>query len=178
MIDAGRVDRFGRIAAAVLVVGFSALVAHQAIRPLVGARRNLGAFREAISILADAEGSVDRLDAEIRAVADDIMLSRSMLPPDLNLDAFLEHVGEVAESTGTRIVNLTPHTDAEHRLFRELMLDVRVTGSYEAIRDFVAQLENGRQLSRVENLQVTRSAADGLSASVKLALYFAPDSRG
>ena len=181
MIEPGRVDRFGRIAAAVLLVAFSALVAHQAIRPLVGTRRSLGAFQEAVTILADAEGSVDRLDEEIRVVADDIMRSRSMLPPDLNLDAFLEHVGEVAATTGTRIVTLTPHTEAEHRLFRELLLDVRVTGSYPAIHDFVGRLEQGPQLSRVEQLNVSVARGpgdDGLAAHVRLALYFAPGSRG
>lgn len=179
MIDAARVDRIGRIAAAALAVGCAALVAHQAIRPLLGARRDLGAFREAMTILADAEGSVERLDREIRAATDDIRRSRSMLPPDLNLDAFLENVGGVAKATGTRIVTLAPHAEAEHRLFRELLLDVHVTGSYPAIRDFLERLEQGPQLSRVERLQMTRGASDEeLSASVRLALYFAPEPKG
>jgi Tfp pilus assembly protein PilO len=176
LIDARRVDRFGRIAVALLVVLFAAFAAQQAIRPLLGTRRSLDSFREAIGILAGAEGSVDRLDGEIQAVSEEIRRSRTMLPTELNLDAFLEEVGEVARTTGTRIVTLAPEPAAEHRLFRELMLEVRVTGSYAAIREFLSRLEDGRQLSRVEQLQMAKSgASDEITASVRLALYFAPD---
>ena len=179
LVEPGGVDRVGRVVTAVLLVGFAALVAHQAIRPLVGVRRNLEAFREAIVILADAEGSVETLDLEIRAVTEDIRRSRSMLPPQLNLDAFLQHVGEVARTTDTHIVRLTPQAETEHRLFRELMLDVHVSGRYPAIRDFLARLEHGEQLSRVEQIRLTRDAGtQDCSANVRLALYFAPDSKG
>jgi Tfp pilus assembly protein PilO len=178
VIDASRVDRFGRIAVALVLVVSSALAAHRAIRPLYGTRHSLGSFREAIGILATADGSVDRLDGEIRAVADEIRRSRSMLPTDLNLDAFLEEVGEIARTTGTRIVALAPQPPAEHRLFRELELEVRVTGSYPSIRDFLSRLEDGNQLSRVEQLQMAKAGAgDQITASVRLALYFAPDAR-
>jgi Tfp pilus assembly protein PilO len=170
------VDHFGRIAVALLVVLFAAFAAQQAIRPIVGTRRSLASFREAIDILADAKGSVDRLDAEIRAVAEELRRSRTMLPADLNLDAFLQEVGEVAKTTGTRIVTLAPEPAAEHHLFRELMLEVRVTGSYPSIREFLSRIEAGRQLSRVEQLQVAKSGpGDEITASVRLALYFAPD---
>jgi Tfp pilus assembly protein PilO len=176
VIDARRVDRFGRIAVALLVVLLALFAAQQAIRPLVGTRRSLASFREAIGILADAEGSVDRLDAEIRAVSEELRKSRTMLPEDLNLDAFLQEVGEIGKTTGTRIVALAPEPAAQHRLFRELMLEVRVTGSYPSIREFLARIEGGRQLSRVEQLQMAKSGAgDEITASVRLALYFAPD---
>jgi Tfp pilus assembly protein PilO len=179
MIDPPRVDRVGRIAAATLVVGFSALVTFQAIRPLVGARRDLGAFREAIVILSDAEVSVDRLDSEIQLATEDLRRSQSLLPAELNLDSFLEQVGEIAKDTGTRIETLTPVGSAEHHLFREMMLEVRVRGSFPEIREFLDQLEHGTQLSRVEQLQVAKSKGDeDCSASLRVALYFAPGSKG
>jgi len=179
VIEPTRVDRIGSIAAGALIVGFAALVTHQAIRPLAATRADLASFRQAITILAEAEVSVDRLDEEIRTVAEDLERSRAVLPGNRNLDAFLEQVDEIARSTGTRVVTLTPSAEAEHRLFRELMLEVRVTGSYRSIRDFLSRLENGEQLSRVEQLQlVTGVDEDPIAANVRLALYFAPGPRG
>ena len=80
MKDPKIVDRFGRLAAALLVVVFALLVSEQLIRPFLDARRNLSALREAVEILASAENDVDRLDIEIRQVAAEIQRSEAELP--------------------------------------------------------------------------------------------------
>ena len=60
-----RVDLYGRITVVVLTMAFTGLIFQQAIRPLLSAKQNMDAFREAVEILTDAEGSVERLDSEI-----------------------------------------------------------------------------------------------------------------
>ena len=60
MMKPKTVDTFGRIAAVLLVVGFIGLVYQQTVRPLLAARKDLGAFKEAVQILSDADGNIER----------------------------------------------------------------------------------------------------------------------
>jgi len=126
-MDAKQVDLAGGLLAAAMIAGLAFLLSVRAVKPYVTARSELGSFEEAVQILSDAEGSVDRLDAEIRRVAAQIAASEALLPQSLNLDSFLEQLGDLAASTGTRIEKLTPFQVEQYRLYRSLPLEVSVS---------------------------------------------------
>jgi len=171
-----RVDLYGRITVVVLTMAFTALIFQQAIRPLLSAKQNMDAFRKAVEILTDAEGSVERLDSEIRFVAEEIEQSKTLLPKTVNLDAFLEHLGDLAAATGTRIERLTPRDAEDRDLYRELPLEVRIAGSFPAVYDFLIRLEGGDRLCRVEQLKIdARDEGKSCQADMLLGLFFARD---
>ncbi len=149
MMSPKKVDTFGRATALVLILGFLGLAYQQTIRPLLAARKDLGAFREAVQILSDAEGNVDRLNWEIDLVARQIEDSEPLLPQEIDLDAFLEQLGDLAATTDVRVEKFTPNTLVEQRLYRELPLDVSLSGPFMSIYNFLSQLERGSRLTRV-----------------------------
>lgn len=179
MTDPRKVNALGRLATAALVVGFAALVSQQVLRPFLAAARDLGAFGEAVQILSGGEGDVDRLDAEIRMVSWEIAESKTRLPEEPNLDAFLEQLGQIGKQTRVRVEKLTPREIEDHRLFRKLKIEVHISGGFMAIYDFLIRLEGADQLSRVERLKVVATkTGDGCAADMQLALYFAPGKEG
>jgi len=179
MTDPRSVDAAGRLTIVFLIAVFVALVFHQAIRPLLAARRDMNAFREAVQILTNAEGSVDRLDEEIQTVAEEIAASKALLPRSVNLDGFLEYLGDVAATTETHIEKLRPREVEDHRLYRELPLDVDVSGAFLKIYAFLEEIEEGDRLSRVERLKLTRNKTGReCKAEMRLALFFAKEDGG
>ena len=173
-IDARRVDLLGGLVTAGLIAVFALLLSTRAVKPYLTARGELGSFEEAVQILTDAEGSVDRLDEEIRRVGAEIEASEALLPRDLNLDSFLEQLGDLAASTGTRIEKLTPYREEEYRLYRALPLEVFISGSFLSVYEFLDRVENGERLSRIEELKIQGDRSGGpCRAEMRLALYYA-----
>jgi len=178
MTDPRRVDTLGRCALFALVALFALLAARQLIRPALAARKELRDFREAVAILTETEGDVDRLNAEIRQVARQVAESEALLPPQPNLDAFLEHLGALANDQRVHIETLTPQATTTHRLYREQEIDVRATGPFLALYRFLRALEHGPHLTRITRLEITRGTDGGAcAAEIRLALYFAPAER-
>lgn len=176
--DPERVDTIGRMTVILLVAAFAALVFQQAVRPLMAARRDLGAFRDAVEILADAEGSVDRLDREIRAVESEVAASRAMLPRTVNLDGFLDYVGKAAGKTDTRIERLTPKEPVGHKLYMELPVEVRITGPFLSVYDLLIELEHGSRLCRVDRMKLESDHEGKCRAEMTLSLFFAREDGG
>ena len=172
--DPKQVDLVGGLLAAAMIAGLAFLLSVRAVKPYLTARSELGSFEEAVQILSDAEGSVDRLDAEIHRVSAQIAASEALLPQDLNLDSFLEQLGDLAASTGTRIEKLTHFGVEEYRLYRSLPLEVSISGSFLSIYEFLDRVENGKRLSRIEELKVRGRGNGGeCEAEMRLALFFA-----
>jgi Tfp pilus assembly protein PilO len=179
MKSARTIERCARLIAALMMVAFAALVSRQIVRPFLEARKELGSLREAVEVLSSAESDVDRLTAEIHRVREEIEESEARLPADPNLDGFLERLGELGKETHIRIEKLTPHGIEQRRLFHELQIEVRVSGPFMAIYDFLTRLEHAGQLSRVDVLRILGPRdQDVCSAEMELALYFAPTETG
>jgi Tfp pilus assembly protein PilO len=175
MRDARQIDTLGRLALVALILTFSALVSRQVVRPLLAARRDLGAFRSAVQILSRAEGSLEKIDGEIRQATEEIAAGQALLPQALNLDDFVVRMAGLARATGVRIEAITPREVVEHRHYRERQIDLRVTGSCAALYAFLLRLEQGDQLSRVGELRMVGEPTDARRAlELQLALYFSP----
>ena len=174
MIHPKRVEAAGRVAAFLILVGFAVLASHGALRPFLEAREEVDGFREAVRILSDAEGSVEKLDEEIRLVAAQIAETETLLPKNENMDAFLERLDQVAAETGVRIERFLPRETVSLKLCRALPVELHLAGSFPSIYDFLLRLEEGDRLSRVSYLKISRSEAGGpCQADVSLALYTA-----
>ncbi len=177
--DPKRVDILGRYAIAVLAIGFTLLVSHHVVKPLLADMRNLRAVNEALEVLSSGEEDLQTLDTQVALAADQIAESGARLPTTLNLDAFLGRLGDIGKQTQVRVENVTPRAMVEHPLYREMRLDIRLHGSFVALYDFLREIEESGQLARVEELKIVGSAGQGrCSADLQLALYFAPEGRG
>ena len=173
--DVRQIDPLGRLALMALGLVFVALVSRQVVRPLLVAQQDLRSFGSAVAILSRAEGRLDRLDEEIRRAGAEIDEGEAALPRTLNLDDFLMQTEADARACGTRIEAVTPHEVATRPLYRELAVDLRVTGSCVALYQFLLRLERGGQLSRVRELRMVGADTEGRSAlELSLSLYFSP----
>jgi Tfp pilus assembly protein PilO len=176
--DARQIDALGRLALMALCLAFVALVSRQVVRPMLAARHDLRAFRGAVQILNRAEGRLDRLDQQVRLAGEEISAGEARLPRTLNLDDFLLRTEGVARACGARIEAVTPREVVSHPLYRELAIDLRVTGPCVALYDFLVRLERDGQLSRVKEMRMVGADAEGRSAlELSLTLYFSPAER-
>ena len=172
-MEPGKIDTAGRIVLIIILAAFGALMTHKTIVPYFSVQKELIAFEDAVSILSDAEGSVNHLNSEIQYVLSEIAKSEALIPADLNLDVFLDQLDGLARRSGAQIEELTPRAVREHRLCRELPLEVQVSGPFNAIYNFLIDLEYGDRLARVEQFEVKNQAADGsCRAEMQIALYF------
>jgi Tfp pilus assembly protein PilO len=173
MRDARQIDALGRVALMTLLLLFIGLVSRQVVRPLLIARHDLDAFRDAVQILSRAQGNLDRIDQEIQQAAAEIAAGEARLPPVLNLDEFLLRTEGSARTTGIRVEAITPREVIEHHHYRELDIDLRVTGSGMALCAFLGRLERSDQLSRVKELRIVGDPLEARCAmELRLALYF------
>jgi Tfp pilus assembly protein PilO len=178
MNDPKRVDILGHIAMLLLVSASAALLTHYIVRPYLATTRDARSFREAVEILSLADGGLDRLNMQLRVIEEGIDEIEVLLPREINVDAFLKELGDLAETAGVRIERLTPAQVTDHDLFRELVLDVHITGSFPAIDEFIVSLEAGKQLSRVSQITISDDGSlERCSARMSLGLYFAPGGR-
>jgi Tfp pilus assembly protein PilO len=174
--DPQRVDALGRWALAGILLAFVALTARQVVRPLAAAQRDLRGIRNAVQILNRARGSLDQLNQEIQLASEEIAAGEALLPPTLNLDEFLLRAESAARQSHTRVEAVTPGDRVEHPMFRELRVDMRVTGTCLALYDFLMRLEAGGQLTRVRQMRMVGPDPDGrCAAELGLALYFSPE---
>lgn len=175
MTDPRRVDAIGRMLLFVLVAAFGLVATRQIVRPVLAARDERRALREAVAILASTEGDMDRLNAEIRRVAGEVAEIEQLLPGEPTLDTFLEHTGLLAQRHRVRVEQLTPHDVTAQPEFREQEIDLRASGHFLALYRFLRDLEEGPQLARIEQLRIVRAPeGGGCSLELRLALYFTP----
>jgi Tfp pilus assembly protein PilO len=175
MRDVRQIDTLGRLALTTLLLLFIGLISRQVVRPLLIARHDRGAFRNAVQILSRAQGNLDRIDQEIQQATEEITAGEALLPPVLNLDDFLLRTEGSARATGIRIEAIAPREVIERHHYRELDVDLRVTGSGMALYAFLGRLERSDQLSRVKELRIVGDPVDARCAmELRLALYFSP----
>jgi Tfp pilus assembly protein PilO len=176
MSDRSKIDVAGHLALVVIVAAFGMVTSRYVLQPYLASQKNIDNFREAVRILSEADGSLEGLDEEIARVRSEISASEAMLPAEINLDTFLEEIGDLATSRGIRVEHLAPSQIRQHKLFRELVIQVHVKGSFNSIMEFMDKLESGGRLSRISNLAITANRdSPGCSAKLSLALYFAPE---
>ncbi len=174
-----KIDRIGRITLVVIIAVFGALITDQTIRPYFAAQKELKAFEQAVTILSGAEGSVNQLNREIQIVVAEIAKSEALIPAKLNLDVFLDQLDGLARRSGASIEELTPREVREHRLCRELPLEVSISGPFAAIYDFLIELEYGDRLARIEQFRMGSDQVNGIcNAEMRVALYFAKEEQG
>jgi Tfp pilus assembly protein PilO len=174
-----RINLIGRIGVSIMLVAFVAIVSRQVIHPLLEARRHMGDFREAVDLLSQGEEGIERLDRQVREVRQQITESEARLPGAPNLEVFLGQVAEMARQSRVSLEDLKPQGVREHKLFRELDIDVRVAGSFPAIYAFLNRVEEAEQLSRVQQLRLVGGAeGEPIAAEMRLSLFFAPADRG
>lgn len=179
VLDPKKIDLGGQIALAVMAVAFVAIISRQVLHPFIEARRHLGDFREAVDLMSQGEEGIDRLDRQVREVRQQIADSEARLPGAPNLEFFLGQVADMARHTHVNLEDLKPQGVQEHKLFRELAIDVRVSGSFPAVYAFLNQVEEAEQLSRVRQLRLIGDAAGApIAAEIRLSLFFAPTDRG
>jgi Tfp pilus assembly protein PilO len=175
MTDPRKIDVLGRLATLLFLAAFVLLLVHQGIRPLLQARRNLGSFRQAAEILTDAQGMLDRLDREVETISAQIEAGQAQLPPEPDLEGFLDRLESAAEANRVRIERLTPGALEAEPLFRQQNVEVRLSGAFLEIQDLLAALEDAEQLSRIEELRITSAEPGGpCAAELRLALYCSP----
>ncbi len=172
-LEPGKIDVAGRITLVTILAVFGAFLTHKTVMPYLEAKKELNALEDAVSILSDAEGSVTHLNTEIQFVIDEIAKSEALIPTELNLDTFLDQIDGLARKSGARIEELTPHVVREHRLCRELPLEVQISGSFPSLYSFLIELEYGDRLARVEQFEIKKNPGDGsCRAEMQVALYF------
>jgi Tfp pilus assembly protein PilO len=176
MNDPRKVNILGHILLLLLVAAFAAMTSRHVVRPFLASQKNIMQFRKAVSTLSEADCSLNRLDQEIKRIESEIAAGEALLPADINLDVFLDQVGGLAASKGIHLEHLAPSQIRSHRLFRELVLEVHVRGSFLSITDFMAELESGQRLARINEITLVpyRDSQD-CSARMSLTLYFAPE---
>jgi Tfp pilus assembly protein PilO len=178
MNDPNRIDIIGHVALLLLVATFAVITSTHVVQPFLASQENISNFREAVGILSRGDGSLDRLDEEISRVGSAIAASEAMLPAEINLDAFLDQIGDLAARRGIRVEILTPSQIRQHRLFRELVIEIHVRGPFHSITEFMSKVEGGDRLSRINNLTMVPERDSGVcSARMSLALYFAPEGK-
>jgi len=178
MLEPRTIETAGAVALIAILAGFVALVSHLAVQPYLAAERDLTAYRRAVEILSTAEGGVAELEDQIRLVREAVARSEALLPRTVNLDGFLDELGEAAREAGVRVEQLTPHEVDVQPRFRQIPIDARVTGSYLSIYAFLQTIESGGQLARVEHLRIVATpGSSACAAELSLLLYFAPQER-
>lgn len=174
-----KIERLGKLALGVLLALFLSASYLRGIRPLLAAEKNLRSFHKAVRILTEAQGSAEKLDAQVRILSDEVARTEAMLPPALNLDEFLEQMDGLAKRSGVRLMSLTPDRTAEHDLYREMFLEAQVQGPYPAVYGFLVSLEQGSRLVSLTELQMSRQGDQGsCTARFRMALFFAKEARG
>jgi Tfp pilus assembly protein PilO len=177
--DPKKVERLGRVALGTLLAAFLTAAWLQGVRPLMAAQRNLSSFRKAVQILTEAQGSAERLDAQVRRLNEEVARTEALLPRALNLDEFLEQVDGLAKRSGVRLISLTPDGTAEQELYREMFLEAQIQGPYAAVYGFLVTLEQGSRLLSLTDLQMSREPERGSCvARLRIALYFAREVNG
>jgi Tfp pilus assembly protein PilO len=175
MFSAERADTLGRVVGALLLLAFVALASQHILRPWLTARRNLSAYRQAVEILSAGEVDLVKLREEIRTSSQALASAEARLPAEPNLDDYLGILGQVGKETRVQIERLSPQATEDFDLYRKLAIEARVTGSFMSVYRFLARLEGGEQLTRIERLQVARRPSQEFcAADIRLALYFAP----
>lgn len=176
---------------AVVVTGF---VAYLIIVPIVANANRDG--REA-SIYNDRINQLEDLAADTESVRSEyeslILGSRDnilrMVPADTDESQLLIILDKIATRNGVQITTYTPYDfeesddgvedlgDSDGSSFgvQSLTFDVTVNGTYENIRDFVSELENGPRLFSFLEYSLTRESLDivaqGSDSPVMAALF-------
>jgi len=175
MNDPRRVDIVGHVALVVLAAVFAAGLSRSVVRPFLDSRREAESYRQALSTLSGADWDLDRLDENLDAIEREIEACEAMLPSELSVDVFLGEIGDLAAEEGVTVDHLAPSAVRSHPLYRELLLDIEVTGPFLSIARFVARLEAGDRITRIERLRIEpEPERESCRAEISLALYFAP----
>jgi len=175
MTDPRKVEIAARLAQLGVLAAFSALMTARVVLPALALHREEAKLREALGVLKQANGDLKLLDEKLRRMRAQLKASEEMLPKEIDLDQFLDEVGEIAERKRVSVERLAPVSIGSHTLFRELVLDIQMEGRFLRLCEVMALLEGGKRLARINSLTLTPSREGrSCSATFRLALYFAP----
>jgi len=108
--------------------------------------------------------------------ASEIAINR--LPSTHNADEWLESASAAATEFGLIVKSVTVSGTREEGEYSTLPIDMSVSGSFEGVYHMLQSLEQHEQLSRVEQMTISRIGVDIIEARFVIHLLFSPKGEG
>lgn len=104
--------------------------------------------------------SKPNLDQYLTELDSKLIQINSMLPNDPEMSEFLRQAEQYARETGVVLSQLHTGQIAAKNGYREIPLDIAVTGSYLQTVNFIKKLEEGSRFSVVRNIQMNSQSKE------------------
>lgn len=124
--------------------------------------------------LSEATARTADLAAANEEIKKGIEVIESRLPSDREVDRILQQVADLARGHDLKLPKFKTEKPVTYATYNELPLEVKIVGNFESFYAFLLELENIERITRVPQLDITRSDRDEgqMEATFTLSIYF------
>ncbi|HYO10842.1 MAG TPA: type 4a pilus biogenesis protein PilO [Tepidisphaeraceae bacterium] len=141
---------------------------------------DIRARQQALSNLQQATAGIEDLNRKIDDLQKAITFFEGKLPQEKEVDKILKEVWQMAEANSLQTKSIKTMRSERGPNYSEQPIDMNLSGDFNGFYSFLLQLEKLPRITRVTQMNLTKiNDRDGeMQASMRLSIYFEPDSGG
>ncbi len=155
--------------AAVAAVSYLGIIAPQRERILVLRAQYQAELQQIKTIEAYVQKHPDP-DWYLQELKSKVARVDAKLPNQPEIGEFLKETEQLARQSGINVAGIQPLATRNKDGYREILIELKVSGTYLNLLEFMKQLEDGRRFNSVVNIHI-QAKHEKLDMKIQLAIY-------
>ncbi len=138
--------------------------------------------RTRLERLAQVTTKIDDLGLAIEEGRESIAMIEAKLPSEQDVEGILDEIWQITASNDLTVKKVRTRASKPASLYRELPLEMVVTGQFDGFYEFLLELENLPRITRIHEMQIDRTKSNSrlqpdlqtraMKAEFTLSIYF------
>ncbi|MEI6092897.1 MAG: type 4a pilus biogenesis protein PilO [bacterium] len=101
------------------------------------------------------ESTDDSIQAQIKALKQEIMQASSGFPSDVGITGLLRELSVIGDNSGLQILLFEPQAPISEGVYEELPIKLKLRGTYKQIAGFLYGISNLNRIISVQDMKIT-----------------------
>ena len=101
------------------------------------------------------QGTEESIDAQIKALKQEIMQASSAFPSDVGIAGLLRELSIIGDSSGLQILLFEPQDPMSEGVYEEIPIKLKLRGTYKQVAAFLYGISNLNRVIRVQDMRIT-----------------------
>jgi type IV pilus assembly protein PilO len=101
------------------------------------------------------QGTEESIDAQIKALKQEIMQASSAFPSDVGIAGLLRELSIIGDSSGLQILLFEPQEPMSEGVYEEIPIKLKLRGTYKQVAGFLYGISNLNRVIRVQDMKIT-----------------------
>lgn len=101
------------------------------------------------------DGTGDSIQAQIKALKQEILQASSGFPSDVGITGLLRELAVIGDSSGLQILLFEPQAPISEGVYEEMPIKLKLRGTYKQVAGFLYGISNLNRIISVQDMKIT-----------------------